>query len=310
MSVDVSVVVPAWNEEESLPELIRRIRESLEPTGKTWEILVVDDGSIDGTFRVLQDLARADGHVRLRSFRRNYGKSAALEVGFREARGACIITMDADLQDDPAEIGALLAKLDEGYDLVSGWKKVRHDPVSKTVPSKLFNSVTSLVSGVRLHDFNCGLKAYRAEVAKGLPVYGEMHRFLPAIAHWQGYRVTEIPVLHHPRKFGQSKFGAARFVNGFLDLMTVTFVHSGKRSPLHVFGRVGLVLGILGMLIFAGFAISWLTGHGVRTRPIFFIGLILIIVAMQFMSLGLLGELVVKGHSRPQYRFRDSEVGE
>jgi len=289
---------------------VRKCRESLDGAGKSWEILVVDDGSTDGTFRVLQDLAREDPRVRFRSFLRNYGKSAALEVGFREARGGFIITMDADLQDDPAEIPALLAKLDDGFDLVSGWKRVRHDPATKTWPSKLFNAVTSMVSGVKLHDFNCGLKSYRADVAKGLPLYGEMHRFLPAIAHWQGYRVTEIPVLHHARKYGQSKFGAARFVNGFLDLMTVTFVHSGKRSPLHVFGRVGLVLGVVGGGIFAGFVVSWLMGHGVRMRPIFFIGLILIIVAMQFMSLGLLGELVVKGHARPQYRFRDSEAGQ
>lgn len=305
MSVDISVVIPAFNEEESLPRLAERLKTVLDGTGRTWEILVVDDGSSDGTFEVLTRLEREMEGFRFRSFLRNYGKSAALDVGFREARGRRVITMDADLQDDPEEIPALLAKIEEGWDLVSGWKRVRHDPVSKTIPSKLFNAVTSMVAGVKLHDFNCGLKAYRGHVSQGLPVYGEMHRFLPALAHWQGYRVTEIPVRHHARQYGKSKFGASRFINGFLDLITVTFVHSGKRSPLHLFGRVGLVLGIIGGIIFLGFVFSWLTGQGVRMRPIFFIGLILILLAMQFISLGLLGELVVKGHPRGEYRFRD-----
>jgi hypothetical protein len=187
---------------------------------------------------------------------------------------------------------------------VSGWKRVRRDPLSKTMPSKLFNRVTSMVSGVRLHDFNCGLKAYRGHVARGLPVYGELHRFLPALAHWQGLRVTEMPVRHHPRRYGDSKFGARRFINGFLDLMTVTFVHSGRYGPLHVFGRIGLLMGLVGGGIFAGFVVSWILGNPIHMRPIFFISLILIILAIQFISLGLLGELVVKGQSRPVYQFR------
>lgn len=305
MSVEISVVVPAFNESESLPELVTRLRETLDATGKSWEIYVVDDGSTDGTVETLKILRDQVPQLRSRSFLRNYGKSAALEVAFREVRGRVIITMDADLQDDPAEIPALLAKLDEGWDLVSGWKQVRHDPVTKTLPSKFFNRVTGMVAGLRLHDFNCGLKAYRGHVARGLPVYGELHRFLPAVAHWQGHRVTEIPVQHHARLHGKSKFGASRFVNGFLDLLTVTFVHSGRHSPLHVFGRVGLLLGTVGLLIFSGFAISWVVGQGVRTRPIFFVGLILVIVAVQLISLGLLGELVVKGQSRPAYQFRE-----
>jgi glycosyltransferase involved in cell wall biosynthesis len=303
-TVELTVLVPAYNEAESLPELVARLTEVLDGRGIAWEILAIDDGSHDETLDVLGRLAAGEPRLRFLSFMRNYGKSAALEVGFAEARGRRIVTMDADLQDDPAEIPTLLAKIDEGWDLVSGWKRVRHDPVSKTLPSRLFNAVTGAVAGIRLHDFNCGLKAYRGHVARGLPVYGEMHRFLPALAHWQGYRVTEIPVLHHPRKYGKSKFGASRFVNGFLDLITVTFVHSGKRSPLHFFGRVGLLLGIVGGGILAGFVVSWLAGHGVRMRPIFFIGLILVILAMQFISLGLLGELVVKGHARPVYHFR------
>ena len=307
MTHDVSVVVPAYNEAESLPELVERVRAVLAPREKPWEMIVVDDGSTDLTRAVLKDLATRVPELRYRSLLRNYGKSAALSVGFEEARGSRVVTMDADLQDDPAEIPALLAKLEEGWDLVSGWKRVRHDPPSKTVPSRLFNTVTSSVSGLRLHDFNCGLKAYRAHVARDLPVYGELHRFLPALAHWRGYRVTEIPVQHHPRRHGTSKFGASRFVNGFLDLLTVTFVHSGRLSPLHVFGRIGLLLGLAGGGIFTGFVVHWALGGPVRTRPIFFIALILLILAIQFISLGLLGELVVKGQSRPACHFREDE---
>jgi glycosyltransferase involved in cell wall biosynthesis len=307
MSVDVTIVVPAYNEAGSLAELTGKIREVMGGMGKTWEILVVDDGSADGTYETLQRLATEIPELRFRSFLRNQGKSAALAVAFSEAKGKRVITMDADLQDDPAEIPALLVKLEDGWDLVSGWKKERHDPVSKTVPSKLFNAVTSRLSGLRLHDFNCGLKAYRGEVVRDLPVYGELHRFLPALAHWQGYRVTELPVKHHARKHGTSKFGARRFVNGFLDLLTVTFVHSGRHSPLHVFGRIGLWLGLAGGGIFGGFVVWWALGNPIRMRPIFFIGLSLIILAIQFISLGLLGELVVKGHKRSLFRFRTED---
>jgi glycosyltransferase involved in cell wall biosynthesis len=304
MSDKVSVVVPAFNEAESLPELLQSVGAVLDREGRDWEMIVVDDGSTDDTVDVLKRLRSENPRLRFKSFLRNYGKSPALAVGFQEAEGDRIVTMDADLQDDPEEIPLLLAKLDEGWDLVSGWKKVRRDPLSKTMPSKLFNRVTSMVSGVRLHDFNCGLKAYRGHVARGLPVYGELHRFLPALAHWQGLRVTEMPVRHHPRKYGDSKFGARRFINGFLDLMTVTFVHSGRYGPLHVFGRIGLVMGLVGGGIFAGFVVSWILGNPIHMRPIFFISLILIILAIQFISLGLLGELVVKGQSRPVYQFR------
>jgi glycosyltransferase involved in cell wall biosynthesis len=308
LSVNVVFVIPAYNEAESLPELARQIESAMTPTGRSWKVIVVDDGSNDETPKVLDELSVKYSWCGFVSFQRNYGKSAALELGFAEAEGEHIVTMDADLQDDPAGVPMLLNKLDEGFDLVSGWKRVRHDPLSKRAPSKLFNRVTSWVSGVRLHDFNCGLKAYKAYVAKGLPVYGEMHRFLPAIAHWQGYNVTELPVNHRARQFGESKFGASRFVNGFLDLITVTFVHSGKRSPLHVFGRIGLALGLVGSVILIWFGITWVSGGAVRMRPIFFIGLILAILAFQFISLGLLGELVIKGQQRPEYRVRSRET--
>jgi len=305
MTPKISVVSAAFNEAQSLPELVEKVSEAMRGMGVPWEMIVVDDGSTDRTFEVLRDLRAKYPELRSFTFLRNYGKSAALDLGIDQARGERILTLDADLQDDPAEFPALLAKLDEGYDLVSGWKQVRRDPLTKTLPSKLFNGVTGIVSGLRLHDFNCGLKAYRTQVAQDLPLYGELHRFLPALAHWKGYRVTELPVRHHPRRHGQSKFGARRFVNGFLDLLTVTFVHSGRFSPLHVFGRVGLLLGFTGVGIFGAFVVSWLLGHPVRTRPIFFIGLILMILAIQFISLGLLGELVVKGQSKVNYRFRE-----
>jgi len=297
--MEVSVVVPAYNEAESLPELATAVSQSLRD--RDWEMIVIDDGSSDETRNVLRGLTEKNERIRYLAFTRNYGKSAGLQVGFEAARGDVIITLDADLQDDPEEFEALLQKLDEGFDLVSGWKRVRHDPITKTLPSKLFNKTTSLVAGLQLHDFNCGLKAYRSQVAKGLPVYGELHRFLPALAHWQGYRVAEIPVEHHARKYGVSKFGPNRFINGILDLLTVSFVHSGVRGPLHIFGRVGMLLGIVGSGIFLGFVGSWITGHGVRMRPIFFVGLILILLAMQFVSLGLLGELIVKGQSKGNY---------
>jgi len=307
MTVDVSVVVPAYNEADSLPELVDRVRNALTPRVRTWEILIIDDGSTDGTREVLKSIAARVPELRYRSFLRNYGKSAALAVGFETAQGDRIITMDADLQDDPDEIPMLLDKLDQGWDLVSGWKQSRQDPITKTMPSRLFNAVTGSVSGLRLHDFNCGLKAYRGEVVRDLPVYGELHRFLPAVAHWRGYRVTELPVKHHARRHGSSKFGSSRFVNGFLDLLTVTFVHSGRLSPLHVFGRIGLFLGLVGGGIFTGFVVSWMLGHPIHTRPIFFIALILLILAIQFISLGLLGELVVKGQSRPVIAIREDD---
>ena len=307
MTVDVSVVVPAYNEADSLPELVDRVRNALTPRVRAWEILIIDDGSTDGTREVLKSIAARVPELRYRSFLRNYGKSAALAVGFETAQGDRIITMDADLQDDPDEIPMLLDKLDQGWDLVSGWKQSRQDPITKTMPSRLFNAVTGSVSGLRLHDFNCGLKAYRGEVVRDLPVYGELHRFLPAVAHWRGYRVTELPVKHHARRHGSSKFGSSRFVNGFLDLLTVTFVHSGRLSPLHVFGRIGLFLGLVGGGIFTGFVVSWMLGHPIHTRPIFFIALILLILAIQFISLGLLGELVVKGQSRPVIAIREDD---
>lgn len=304
--VAVTVVVPAFNEAESLPELYGGLRKALEPLRRSFEILVIDDGSNDGTLGVVRRLSAEDPRVRGISFRRNFGKSAALAVGFAEARGEFIVTIDADLQDDPDEVPKLLARLEEGYDLVSGWKQNRQDPISKTVPSRFFNTVTSLASGLKLHDFNCGLKAYRAEAARSLDVYGELHRYLPALCHWQGFKVTELPVKHHPRKYGVTKFGMNRFVNGFLDLLSVMFLYSGSRSPLHLFGRLGLGLGVIGGGILTYFAVIWIRGEWLRVRPLLLFGVGMIILAVQFISLGLLGEMLAKNQQQGRtYAIRD-----
>jgi glycosyltransferase involved in cell wall biosynthesis len=301
----LSIVIPVLNEAESLPELVARIRDALAAEGYGYEVLFVDDGSKDATGEVLERLHREDPRVRAIRFRRNYGKSAALAVAFRETRGARVVTMDGDLQDEPREVPRLLARLEQGYDLVSGWKKVRHDPWTKTAPSKLFNLVTSLMSGVRLHDFNCGLKAYRSEVTQTLEVYGEMHRYLPVLAHFNGFRVTELEVEHHPRIHGQSKFGAARFLNGFLDLLTVLFVTSSKRSPLHMFGRVAMLFFAVGALMLAYVVAQWAMGDPIRVRPLLLFGVGFEIVAIQFVSLGLLGELIARHRSPDEYTVRE-----
>jgi glycosyltransferase involved in cell wall biosynthesis len=291
-AVDVTALVPVYNEAENLDTLLGKLTADLSALGRSYEILVVDDGSSDGTLATLREVRPRVPHLRVISFRRNYGKSAALSAGFREARGRHIVTMDGDLQDDSAEIGPLLRKIDEGYDLVSGWKQKRKDPVTKTVPSRLFNAVTSMMTGVRLHDMNCGLKAYRSEVARSVILRGELHRFIPVLAHWNGYRVGEIPTVHHPRLHGRTKFGASRFVNGFLDLLTVMFLTTSAHRPLHLFGRVGIVFALLGASILVWFTWPWLLGQGLRLRPALLFGAVLMILGFQFVSMGFLGELI------------------
>jgi len=301
-SIKLSVVVPAWNEAESLPELVARIREHAAAYAP-YEVLVVDDGSRDGSAELLEDMAGRFPELGFISFGRNYGKSAALATAFARVRGGIVVTMDADLQDDPAEIPALIAELDRGMDLVSGWKRDRKDPLSKTLPSKLFNGVMRRVTGLGLHDFNCGLKAYRREVVDGLRLDGELHRFVPALAHWDGFRVGEIPVRHHERRFGQSKFGARRFLNGLFDLMTVTFVAKRSLAPLHTFGRVGFWFFAVGMIINAYFGLVWLFTQQLHVRPLLILGLVLVLMAAQIWSMGLLGELMI--HLRAeQERYR------
>ena len=259
----------------------------------TYEVIFIDDGSTDGSFGVLKDLRATDKSVKVIRFRRNFGKSAALSVGFREAEGEYIITMDADLQDDPDEIPGLIDALGDNFDLVSGWKKKRFDPITKTIPSKFFNFVTGQMTGIPIHDFNCGLKAYRKVVAKSVHVYGELHRYIPALAHWAGFRVTEKVVQHHARKFGVTKFGLNRFIYGFLDLLTVLFTTRYIRRPLHLFGIWGMIALAFGTAIDGWLSVEWFLGlTSLSNRPLFLLGFLLIIVGIQFISIGLLGEMM------------------
>ncbi len=300
---DVAVVVPAFNEAESLPELVQRIEEAVTVLGLTWEVWIIDDGSTDGTFAVVEKLAAERPQVHGLCFGCNFGKAAALAAGFEAVSAPFVITMDADLQDDPAEIADLLAKLETGFDLVSGWKQDRKDSFIKNNTSKVFNWFTSRMCGLKLHDFNCGLKAYRREVTTAVRLYGDMHRYVPALAHLDGFRVTEMPVKHYARKYGQTKYGMARFINGFMDLLTVYFLHAKATSPLHFFGRLGLIFLVVGGGISSYFLGLWLLGNGLRMRPILMLGLVLIVVSFQFISLGLIAELVVAGR-RPESAFR------
>jgi glycosyltransferase involved in cell wall biosynthesis len=259
----------------------------------TYELIFVDDGSTDRSFEVLKEIRAGDKNVKIIRFRRNFGKSAALSVAFKEAEGEYIITMDADLQDDPDEIPGLIAALGDTYDLVSGWKKKRYDPITKTIPSKFFNFVTGKMTGIPIHDFNCGLKAYRKEVAKSVHVYGELHRYIPALAHWAGFRVTEKVVQHHARKYGTTKFGLNRFIYGFLDLLTVLFTTRYIRRPLHLFGIWGMVALVIGTAIDGWLSVEWFMGlTSLSNRPLFLLGFLLIIVGVQFISIGLLGEMM------------------
>jgi glycosyltransferase involved in cell wall biosynthesis len=294
----LSIVIPLFNEEESLTPLYQAIKQALSEMNITFEILFIDDGSTDRSLDIIEEFRRQDPSVIVLSFVKNQGKSAALQAGFTQCRGDVVITMDADLQDDPKEIPNLIAKLNEGYDLVSGWKKKRHDPISKTFPSKVFNLLVSWFSGVRLHDVNCGLKAYRQKVVKSFRVYGEMHRFLPVLAKWSGFTITEIPVQHHPRKYGKTKYGMSRFLSGILDLITVTFLTKYTRKPLHLFGMIGLVCLLLGLAICVYLAIGWFQGIWIGNRPILLLGVLLIVVGVQFFSIGLLGEMLTHAIER------------
>ncbi|MBN1542346.1 glycosyltransferase family 2 protein [candidate division KSB1 bacterium] len=291
--LDLSVVIPLYNEKESLPELHRQLTQQLQHDGWRYELIFIDDGSTDESAEIIADLCRTDPRCKLIQFRRNYGKSAALAAGFQVVSGKTVVTLDADLQDDPAEIRGLITKLDEGYDMVSGWKKNRQDPFIKRHSSKIYNFFTSLFSGIRLHDFNCGLKAYRLEVIRSLAVYGEMHRYLPVIAHRNGFRVTELPVVHHARKFGRSKFGSARFFRGAFDLLTITFLTRYKKRPLHLFGSLGLLSFLGGSTILLILAYQRLFHNQfLSNRPLLILGVLLIIIGIQFFSIGLLGEML------------------
>lgn len=292
----ISVVVPVHDEEETVGPLVGQLSAALDPLGMPWEVVFVDDGSTDGTFAALTRLHAAHDNVRAVRLRRNVGKAAALDAGFTEAAGDVVVTIDGDLQDDPAEIPRLLAKLDEGYDLVSGWKTERRDPISRRVLSRIFNAVSGRISGVRLHDLNCGLKAYRAEVVDGLRLYGELHRFIPVLAHYRGFRVTEVAVRHRPRAVGRSRYGMERYLRGFLDLLTVTFMGRYRYRPLHLFGGLGLFFGGIGLVILVYLTALKVAGQAIGHRPLLTLGVLLVVVGMQFLSLGLLSELITSHH--------------
>jgi len=307
--MDLSIVIPLKDEEESLPELCSWIGKVMQENRFTYEIILVDDGSTDHSWEVIERLHKGNPLIRGIKFQRNYGKSAALNEGFKVVKGDVVITMDADLQDSPDEIPSLFQMIkNEGFDLVSGWKKKRYDNVlTKNIPSKFFNSVTRSMSGIHLHDFNCGLKIYRRDVVKAVKVYGELHRYIPVLAHWEGFRIGEQVVRHRPRKFGKTKFGIGRFWKGFLDLLTALFTTRYARRPLHLFGLWGLAAALAGFLIDAWLAVEWYLGRtALSNRPLFLVGVVLMIVGVQFISLGLLGEMITKSQSTgEQYAIKD-----
>jgi glycosyltransferase involved in cell wall biosynthesis len=307
----LSVVVPAMNEEGNIPALHGAIASVLEPAGVTFEIIFVDDGSTDGTWAAIKAIVARDRRVVGLRHRRNFGKARGLATGFGAASGDFIVTMDADLQDDPAEIPRFLEKLDEGFDLVSGWKQRRQDPLGKTLPSRVFNTTVRVVSGVPLHDFNCGFKAYRGDVVRNIRLYGELHRFTPVLAHAEGFRVGELPVRHHPRRWGSSKYGWSRLVKGFLDLLTVTFLTEYRQRPMHVLGVPGLAALAAGALIGLWLtAEKILTGASIGNRPLLLLAVLLVVVGVQFFGLGLLGELLVHGEHAQRDESRSAPVRE
>jgi len=306
----VSVVIPLFNEDESLIHLANEIKSAFKDLPLTLEVIFVDDGSTDKSLRIVKDLCRTDQRFKYISFQQNFGKSAALNVGFKAAKGDVVVTMDADLQDDPHEIVNLLKKIEEGHDMVSGWKKTRYDPFIKKYTSRLFNFVTAKMSGIKIHDFNCGLKAYKKTVVDNLNIYGEMHRYIPILAKWKGFTVTELPVKHSPRKFGVTKFGASRFFKGFVDLITVTFITRYIKRPMHLFGFFGAIAFLLGFVINGYLSYEWIFDHQpLSNRPLLLLGMLLMIVGVQFFTTGLLGELMVHNfQTDKEYSIKESNI--
>jgi dolichol-phosphate mannosyltransferase len=292
----ISVVVPVHDEERSVALLFEELQAALEPLDRPWEVIFVDDGSTDGTFAALTRLHALAEEVTVVRLRRNFGKAAALQAGFTRARGEIVITIDGDLQDDPAEIPRFLAKLEEGFDLVSGWKTRRQDSWWRRTMSKIFNFTAGRMSGLRLHDMNCGFKAYRAEVVRGLRLYGELHRFIPVLAHYRGYRIAELPVNHRPRNHGRSRYGVERYLRGFFDLLSVSFLGRYGHRPLHLFGGLGLLLGLSGTVILIYLTALKIAGHAIGQRPLLILGVLLVVVGIQLFSLGLLSEMIISHH--------------
>ncbi|MBD8490150.1 glycosyltransferase family 2 protein [Echinicola sp. CAU 1574] len=299
--IQVSIIIPVYNEEESLPELTEWISRVVVKNKLTYEVIFINDGSSDSSWEVIQSLARENGHIKAVGFSRNYGKSAALDIGFSKAIGEVVITMDADLQDSPDEIPELYNMVVKGgFDIVSGWKRKRYDPFTKTIPSRFFNGVTRMISGIKLHDFNCGLKAYRNKVVKQIHIYGEMHRYIPLIAKWNGFsKIGEKAVEHRARKYGTTKFGLERFVHGFLDLISVSFVNRYKKKPMHFFGTLGTLSFLSGFLITCWLIFEKIYGlhkgifvREITDQPLFFLSLVALIVGVQLFLTGFLAEMM------------------
>lgn len=306
MGRKISLVIPVYNEEGSLLELYERIKINIQDCIQKeliseYEIWFISDGCTDGSENIVKEIKGKDPKVYLLVFRRNFGKARALQAGFRHANGDIVITMDADLQDDPAEIENFINKIDEGYDLVSGWKYNRLDPLEKRLPSKLFNKVTSTMSGVKLHDFNCGFKAYRKEVVKSIDVYGEMHRYIPVLANRKGFRITEIKVHHHKREHGKSKYGFERYLRGLFDSMTTSFLLKFYDRPMYFFGRIGLALLFIGIALCGYLTAIWLMGSKIGDRPLLLLGVLCIILGVQSISTGFIGDMIVDATYRQRY---------
>jgi len=315
--IQISAVIPVFNEEESLPELTQWISRVMNDNGFSYEIIFINDGSTDGSWDEIQKLASTNGNVKAINFTRNYGKSAALDAGFKKAQGKVVITLDADLQDSPDEIPGLYKMImEDGLDVVSGWKKERHDPITKTVPSKFFNAVTRWISGIKLHDFNCGLKAYKLKVVKNIQIYGEMHRYIPLLAKWNGFpKIGEKVVQHQARKYGYSKFGIERFLNGFLDLISVSFVHRYKKKPMHFFGLLGTLSFLTGFVITCWLIFEKVYGlsKGLKVReivdqPLFFLALVALIIGVQLFVTGFIAELMTSNQSKETEYKIDEEL--
>ena len=299
---EISIVVPGLNEAESLPLLAAQVAEAL--ADKPYELIFVDDGSTDDSWEVIGQLNEANPAVRGVRLRSNFGKATALNAGFDRARADVVVMMDADLQDDPADLPRMLEKLDDGLDVVVGWKVERHDPLNRRLFSKVFNRTVGLVTGVHLHDMNCGFKAYRKEVLDSIPIYGDLFRFIPVLASWQGFRVGEIPVNHRARQFGRSRYGLERILRGFFDLLSVSFLTKYSRKPMHLFGLLGLAFSALGALICAYLAGLWFMGEPIGARPLLLLGVLLILVGAQSFSIGLLGEFMTFQYHRKDDRER------
>lgn len=300
----VSVLIPAYNEQDSLIELYNKVVNSLKSLGEginDYEIWFINDGSTDESENIIKELAKRDEKVHLISFRKNFGKSPALDAGFRHVTGDIIFTMDADLQDDPKEFSRFLEKIEEGYDLVVGWKFNRLDPIEKKLPSKLFNRITSMASGLTLHDFDCGFKCFRRAVIESMDLYGELHRYIPVLAYRKGFRITEITVEHHKRKHGKSKYGMERYMRGLLDFMTTTFLLKYKDRPMYFFGRIGLLFMFLGFIMCSYLTTLWIIGEKIGGRPLLILGVLCIIVGIQMISTGFIGNLLIDILHRDHY---------